>query len=141
MSGRDAAGRFAPGFSPDRGRGREAAGQSIAGHAALRSSVLTVANAPTAVRNANGRRHSVPLFEALLLRLATGQSSRRSSPTAFLRLVIECASAQPSPEQPALTVNANVIAAKESLDAIMLTGTDAAVDAAVAAYMAALRGA
>lgn len=139
MNGRDAAGRFAPGFSPDRGRGRAAAESPVPWDVALRASVLMVANAPTVVRNVNGRRRTVPLFEALLLRLAAGQTSRRSSPTAFLRLAIECAAAAPVPEQPVPTVNTALAAAKERLDAAMLTGTDAAVDDAIVAYMAALR--
>ncbi|UUL84083.1 hypothetical protein [Sphingomonas qomolangmaensis] len=100
--------------------------------------MLLVANAPTAVRTSNGRRRTVPLFEALLLRLATGQTSRRTSPTAFLRLVIECAAVEPEPDQPAPTPNPALICARQQLDAAIMSNTNAAIDDAIVAYMAAL---
>ncbi|MEH3098669.1 hypothetical protein [Sphingomonas adhaesiva] len=40
---------------------------------------------------ANKRRRRVPLIEALMWQLATGQTSRRRSPTAFIRLARDCA--------------------------------------------------
>lgn len=142
MSGRDATGRFAPGFSPDRGRGRPAATPPVALNAALRNSVLMVAKAPTVVRSADGRRRTVPLFEALLLRLGTGQTSRRSSPSAFLRLVIECAAKgaeqEQQQQQPVPTVASALPTANARLDAALLAGTDKAIDDAVAAYLDAL---
>lgn len=40
---------------------------------------------------AHKRRRRVPLIEALMWQLATGQTSRRRSPTAFIRLARDCA--------------------------------------------------
>ena len=139
MSGRDASGRFAPGFSPDRGCGRPVATPPVAFDEALRRSVLSVANAPTVVRSAAGHRRTVSLFEALLLRLGTGRTSRRSSPAAFLRLVIECAAADAGQDQPGPMVDPKLLAATRRLDDAVLTGADEAVDNAINAYMSALR--
>jgi hypothetical protein len=140
LSGRDAAGRFARGYSPDRGRGFAAATSSDAFSPCLRTTVLKLANSAATVRDSEGRSRTVSLFEAITLRLATGQTSRRTSPVDFLQLVLNCA-ARPSvgPEKVPAEIKPALVEAKRRLDDLMLSGTEEEVEDAVTLYMRELR--
>lgn len=89
--GRDSAGRFTPGFNPDRGRGPVPASRKSRPSPDLANAVLYIASTSVAVRGKNGRRKTMSLFEALVRRIASGQSSRRTSVADFIYLTIECA--------------------------------------------------
>lgn len=142
MSGRDAAGRFASGFSPDRGRGRVAAPQGADMTAFVRRSIMDAANMPVRMRESAGRRwRTVSLFELMVRRLASGQTSRRRSVVPFIKLVMEAAMVAPPtepvsyPEPPDL----ELVAAKEELDAAMAEGVDDDIEDALTQYLTLLR--
>jgi hypothetical protein len=136
LTGRDAAGRFANGFSPDRGRGREAAPHPIAMAADLRTAVLEVANSPRMIRTFAGRRRTVSLFEASVLRIASGQTSRRTSVTDFVRLVLECAAyVEPEVEQAPPAITAVLLSAKQRVYEMADSGTEEALEDALAEYL------
>jgi hypothetical protein len=107
LSGRDQTGRFAAGFCADRGRGFAATASQTVHAPEFRATVIELANAPVTIRSATGRARTISIFEAMVLRLATGQTSRRTSPIVFIRLVLECAPLQqdavdnPVPPRPA----------------------------------------
>lgn len=133
--GRDARGRFAPGPSPDRGRGKLAGSSEAPLPDKFRSTVMAIANTPVPVNRPGERRCTLSLFEVLVRRLAAGQPSRRVSPMPFIRLVIACAGqdALPSPEPaPPLPVDRDLLAARLQLDNALTSGSDADVDDAMA---------
>jgi len=92
VSGRDAAGRFASGFSPDYKHGPQPSLKRAGMSAHLASSIMEIANLPVKIREpGHQRRRTVSLFGMMVLRLALGQSSRRRSVLPFIRLVIRAA--------------------------------------------------
>lgn len=106
---------------------------------------MAAANLPVTIRNANGRRRTISLFELAIRQLATGQTSRRRSPTPFIRLVIACAgevvhtpSAAPAQErQP--PIDPAFVKAKLHLDAALAAGSDAAKEAALSDVLSRIR--
>lgn len=64
---------------------------TAAGREAFNDTVMAIANAPVRVSRAGERLRTLPLFEVLVRRLATGQTSRRVSALPFIRLAIQCA--------------------------------------------------
>lgn len=96
MEGRDRGGRFAPGFSPDRGRGRLPARPQLILDEEMRRIVMECANLPVSIPRGRGRR-VVTLYEALVRRLAAGGVYGRSSVIRFIRLVQEAAGLTPEP--------------------------------------------
>lgn len=142
MSGRDAAGRFAPGFSLDRGRGRAAATTGIEPLSFIRSSIMDAANMPVRMRETGDRRwRTVPLFELMVRRLASGQTSRRRSVVPFIKLVVAAAAAPAAPE-PAIRTEPpdfELLAAKQNLDAAVAGGSNDEVDDTLTRYLTVLR--
>jgi hypothetical protein len=90
--GRDRKGRFTAGYSPDRGRGPRRGFRLRPSDSDLRRVVLEVANTIVSVPRGKGRER-VTLFEALILRLASGPVRRRAAVMDFIRLVFESAGA------------------------------------------------
>lgn len=132
MTGRDAGGRFAPGYAPDRGRGPAPA--SPAPTADLRAAVLAVANTAVTM-SIDGQRRTVSLFEASLWRLASGQTTRRTSPTAFIRLVLECAPAEaPAEEEPAPSFGDTLFEAMTGFDRAVKAGSEKEIEEALVAF-------
>jgi hypothetical protein len=143
LIGRDAGGRFAPGYSPDRGRGPIPSAPAVPIGRELRRLVLNVANTPVVVRKLGCRARTIPLCEALLLRLAQGQTSRRTSVTPFLHLVRECLGGPldtvDHDEPPAGPSTAGLVTAARELVEVAASGTGKQVDEAVDVYLAELR--
>lgn len=148
MTGRDVAGRFAAGFSPDRGRGHQPASPPTSMSTRLASSIMEIANLPVKIREpGRQRRRTVSLFEMMVLRLATGQTSRRRSVLPFVRLVISAATIvqvhhqlapAPAPTRRAVA-DKHAELAKTRLDHAMANGTDDEIDVALDLYLALLR--
>lgn len=90
MIGRDVRGRFAPGYSADRGRGKPPGRWDGMLNTDLRRLVMEVANLPVSIPRGRGRR-IVTLFEALIRRLASGRIKRRAAVMNFIRLVLDSA--------------------------------------------------
>lgn len=86
MEGRDANGRFVPGWSPDRGRGRPPSSVQTAIDPALHEMIIEIASLPISIARGCGRR-VVTLYEAQIRRLASGRVYRRASVMDFIRLV------------------------------------------------------
>jgi len=143
LIGRDAAGRFAPGYSPDRGRGPTPSAPAVPIGRKFRHLVLDVANTPVVVRKPGRRARTIPLCEALLLRLAQGQTSRRTSVTPFLHLVRDCLGGSPGTadrDEPSVGPStAGLVTAARELAEVTASGTDKQVDEAVDVYLAELR--
>ena len=103
---------------------------------------MDAANTPVRMREGVSRRwRTVSLFELMVRRLASGQTSRRRSVVPFIRLVV-AAAAEPVVLDPFNTAESpapELIAAKEALDAATATGSDGDVDDALARYLAVLR--
>lgn len=142
MRGRDAAGHFTSGLSPDRGHGRVVATSGTEMLADIRSSIMDAANIPVRMRDNAGRRwRTVSLFELMVRRLASGQTSRRRSVVPFIRLVVRAAT---EPVPPEMLTNAEppdprLLAASQVLNAAMADGSDHEIDDALTRYMAVLR--
>ena len=143
MIGRDAAGRFAPGYSPDRGRGPTPSAPAVPIGREFRHLVLDVAKTPVVVRKPGRRARTIPLCEALLLRLAQGQTSRRTSVTPFLHLVRDCLGGSlrtvAHDEPPVRPSTAGLATATRELAEAAASGTDKQVDKAVDVYLEELR--
>ncbi|MBB6503779.1 hypothetical protein F4693_000734 [Sphingomonas endophytica] len=145
MSGRGAAGRFAPGFSSDRGRGRQPASASVSMPERVADLIMEIANMPVKIREpGRQRRRTVSLFEMMVLRLATGQTSRRRSVLPFIKLVISAASTQPLPARPVPAepfglVDLELLAARKHLDYALQHGSDPDVEDAIAHHLMLLR--
>lgn len=128
IEGRDAHGRFAPGPSPDRGRGRPPAGPVIILDEDMRRIIMATANLPVSIPRGSGRR-VVTLYEAQIRKLATRKVHRRATVMHFIRLVQEAAALTPAPE-PA-TPTAAAARVQDHLDrllAIATSGDDAKVN-------------
>ncbi len=111
---------------------------------------MEIANLPVKIREpGRQRRRTVSLFEMMVLRLATGQTSRRRSVLPFVRLVISAATIvqvhhqlapapTPAPtRQPVADKHAEL--AKTRLDHAMANGSDDEIDVALDLYLALLR--
>lgn len=96
IEGRDAHGRFAPGYSPDRGRGTPA-GPRLILNEDMRRIVMAIANLPISIPRGRGRR-VVTLYEFQIRKLATGRVYRRAAVMDFIRLVQEAAVLTPAPQ-------------------------------------------
>jgi hypothetical protein len=70
----------------------------------VRRLVMELANLPVSISHGRGRR-IVPLFEALIRRLASGKIKRRAAVMNFIRLVLDSAD-QDEPDPALETVNA-----------------------------------
>lgn len=145
MSGRDAVGRLAPGFSSDRGRGRQHTSAPVSVPERVAASIMQIANLPVKIREpGRQRRRTVSLFEMMVLRLATGQTSRRRSVLPFIKLVINAASTQslparPVPAEPFEPVDPELLAARDHLDYALQHGSDPDVEDAIARHLMLLR--
>lgn len=146
MTGRDVAGRFAAGFSPDRGRGRQPASPPTGMSTRLASSIMEIANLPVKIREpGRQRRRTVSLFEMMVLRLAMGRTSRRRSVLPFIKLVIGAARSTQVPGQPAPAPTPPAVPdkqlglAKANLDFATAHGSDDEIDGALDLYLALLR--
>lgn len=145
MSGRDAAGRFAPGFSSDRGRGRQRSSAPVRTPGRVAASILQIANLPVKIREpGRQRRRTVSLFEMMVLRLATGQTSRRRSVLPFIKLVISAANtravpARPLPAELFEPVDPELLAARDHLNYALQHGSVREVDDAIARHLMLLR--
>jgi len=95
------------------------------------------------VRKPGGRARTMPLCEALLLRLAQGQTSRRTSVTPFLHLIRECLGGPldtvDHDEPPVGPPTAGLVTAARELAEVAASGTDKRVDEAVGVYLEELR--
>lgn len=145
MSDRDAAGRFAPGFSSDRGRGRQRAPVPVSMPECVAASIMQIANLPVKIREAgHQRRRTVSLFEMMILRLATGQTSRRRSVLPFIKLVISAAStravpARSAPVQPIEPVDPELLVACDHINHALQHGSVREADDAIARHLTLLR--
>lgn len=110
------------------------------------SSIMEIANLPVKIREPGyQRRRTVSLFEMMVLRLATGQTSRRRSVVPFIRLVINAARINEipalltPPQAPAPMLDQQLRLVKATLDLAMAHGTNDAIDRALDMYLAVLR--
>ena len=97
IEGRDGRGRFAPGPSPDRGRGKPPACLRLIPDDEMRRIIMATANLPVSIPRGRGRR-VVTLYEAHIRRLATAKVHRRATIMHFIRLVQEAAAYKPEPK-------------------------------------------
>ncbi|MGN7160987.1 hypothetical protein [Sphingomonas sp. SAFR-052] len=78
---------------------------------AFNNTVMAIANAPIRVSRTGERLRTLPLFEVLVRRLATGQTSRRVSALPFIRLAIQCAESRAAtPGEASVTHDGSVAA-------------------------------
>ncbi len=110
------------------------------------SSIMEIANLPVKIREPGyQRRRTVSLFEMMVLRLATGQTSRRRSVVPFIRLVINAARINEIPalltpsQAPAPMLDQQLRLVKATLDLAMAHGTNDEIDRALDMYLAVLR--
>ena len=110
--------------------------------AVIHSSIMDAANMPVRMReSADQRWRTISLFELMVRRLASGQTSRRRSVMPFIRLVVTAATGPAPPELigGAAPPGLELLAAKEELDAAMAGGSDDEIDDALMRYVAVFR--
>jgi hypothetical protein len=87
-----------------------------------------------------GRRRTVSLFEASVLRIASGQTTRRTSATDFVRLVLECAAhVEPEVEQSPTAISAVLLLAKQRVYEVADSGSEDELEDALAEYLRQVR--
>ncbi|WP_156025990.1 hypothetical protein [Sphingomonas phyllosphaerae] len=105
------------------------------------TSIMQIANLPVKIREpGRQRRRTVSLFEMMVLRLATGQTSRRRSVLPFIKLVISAARtraapAHPVPTEPFKPVDPELLATRDHLNTALQHGSVREVDDAIARHL------
>ena len=104
---------------------------TAASREAFNDTVMAIANAPVRVSRTGERLRTLPLFEVLVRRLATGQTSRRVSALTFIRLAIQCAeSSAATPGERSVTHYGSVAAPylENSFGQVLRSDSDADIE-------------
>lgn len=105
---------------------------------AFNDTVMAIANAPVRVNRTGERLRTLPLFEVLVSRLATGQTSRRVSALPFIRLAIQCAESRAAtPGEASVTHDGSVAAPHPSdpFGQVLRSDSDADIEQLIATVL------